>query len=319
MKFAYKLKTLKINKMTNETQKIQPAATAAPAPTQAQQPQVFSIEKLRGQVISNITAMIENKMLTAPTNYKEEIFFAFQMMADLPDIDKCEVKNICNEMAKIFRKGLCVTKKHCAMMVIKSKNSPTGKSLSVRDQYQGKEFIAKRDCGVVRVTPILRYQTDKFSSKYENGILKIEHEPAFMDGDEIIGGYCIVEYDNGKIEPRYYTKSELDKRRKKSQEETVWENRVAVGKVESRFWREWDREMYEKTLINATLTRIIDTSPDTIKEDDEEDENDVRQTNRYVDIDITPQSDPMAQQKPTKTIETQTGEIIISESEQVNL
>jgi len=298
--------------MSNETLK------TTTAETPAQTPQVFSIETLRGQVISSLEIMVKEKMLSAPPDYKEEIFFAFQIMADLPDIDKCTAKDICNEMVrKVFRKGLCVTKNHCAMMVINSKKSPTGKTLSIRDQYQGLEFVAKRDCGVLRSTPVLVYENDEFDADIVEGILTInKHKPNFKNQGEIIGGYCVVVYDNGIVQPRYYTKAELDKRRAKSQEETVWENRMPVGKVESRFWREWDREMYEKTLINATLKRIIETSPNTIKDDYDDAESDVKQTSRYVELEITPKKDPMAQQK---SVNTDTGEIVIPESEQVNL
>jgi len=298
--------------MSNETLKTTTAATPA------QTPQVFSIETLRGQVISSLEIMVKEKMISAPPDYKEEIFFAFQIMADLPDIDKCTAKDICNEMVrKVFRKGLCVTKNHCAMMVINSKKSPTGKTLSIRDQYQGLEFVAKRDCGVLRSTPVLVYENDEFDADIVEGILTInKHKPNFKNQGEIIGGYCVVVYDNGLVQAHYYTKAELDKRRAKSQEETVWENRMPVGKVESRFWREWDREMYEKTLINATLKRIIETSPNTVKNDYDDAKSDAKQTNRYVELDITPQKDPMAQQK---TVNVDTGEIVIPESEQVNL
>jgi recombinational DNA repair protein RecT len=305
--------------MANETKITQTGNTA---PLQQQTQQSFSIEKLRGQVLSNLEIMIKEKMLSAPPDYKEEIFFAFQIMAELPDIEKCTAKDICNEMVrKVFRKGLCVSKNHCAMMVMNSRKSPTGKALSIRDQYQGLEFVAKRDCGVIRSTPVLVYENDNFDYEYINGIIRINiHKPPLTDRGNLIGGYCIVEYQNNNIQPRWYDKKELDSRRNKSQEETVWENRMPVGKTESRFWREWEREMYEKTLINATLKRIIETSPNTIKDEYDEQENDVKQTNRYVDINITPQNDPLEQQKHIQNnVNSNTGEIIIPENEQVNL
>ena len=303
------------NQITQQT-----AATPAQQPTQ----QVFSIEKLRGQVISNLEIMIKEKMLTAPPDYKEEIFFAFQTMAELPDIDKCTAKDICNEMVrKVFRKGLCITKNHYAMMVINSKKSPTGKTLSIREQYQGLEFEAIRDCNVLRVTSVLVYENDEFDADIVEGILKVnKHKPNFKNQGELIGGYCVVVYDTDVVQTRYYPKAELDKRRAKSQEETLWENRMPVGKVESRFWREWDREMYEKTLINATLKRIIETSPNTVKDDYDEPENDVKQTNRYVDIDITPQQDPSEPQNQTSeigTLNTETGEIEFNDEKRVNV
>ena len=258
--------------------------------------QPFSLEKIRETVISSMTAMIEKKMICAPQNYKEEIFFAFQKLAELKDVDKCDVKNICNEMTKIFRNDLSVTKNHCALMVINSKNSPTNKALSMRWQYQGLVHVAKTKCGVKRVTPVLVFENDVFSAKYEDGILKIEHVPNFANGGKMIGGYCVVE--NGIIENRYYTREELDKRRGKSQKQTRWENGQAAGQTESNFWLEWEREMYEKTLINATLKRIIETSGDTATEgiNNDYDTIEIHQQepteHRVVDAEIIPQGEP---------------------------
>jgi recombinational DNA repair protein RecT len=213
--------------------------------TQAAQP--FSLEKIRETVIISMTAMIEKKMIVAPQNYKEEIFFAFQKLAELKDIEKCEVKNICNEMAKIFRNDLAVTKNHCALMVINSKNSPTGKALSMRWQYQGLIHVAKTKCGVKRVTPVLVFENDTFSALYDEGILKIEHIPNFSNGGKMIGGYCVVE--NGITECRYYTREELDKRRGKSQRQKVWENGVPKGETESNFWLDCVKCMKKRLLM----------------------------------------------------------------------
>jgi len=267
--------------------------------------QPFSLEKVRSTVIANIASMIENKMIAAPQNYKEEIFFAFQKLADLKDIDKCEVKNICNEMAKIFRNDLAVTKNHCALMVINSKNSPTGKALSMRWQYQGLTHVAKTKCGVKRVSPVLVFENDKFSARYEDGILKIDHVPNFANGGAMIGGYCVVE--NGITECRYYTRAELDKRRGKAQKQTVWENGKAAGQTESNFWLEWEREMYEKTLINATLKRIIETSGDTATDGINSDYETIEiheaepQEQRAVEAVIIQQDEPTV--KPINTVQ----------------
>lgn len=232
--------------------------TTAQLAAQQNGAQQFSIERVRDTVVTNISKMIESRMITAPTNYKEEIFFAFQKMSELKDIDKCDIKNICNEMAKVFRNDLAITKNHCALVVINSKKSATGKALSMRWQYQGLTHVAKKMCGVKRVSPVLVFEHDAFKAVYDEGILKVEHTPNFHDAGRMIGGYCVVQ--SNITECRYYTREELDKRRGKSQKQQVWENGRSVGETESNFWLDWEREMYEKTLINATLKRIIETS-----------------------------------------------------------
>jgi recombinational DNA repair protein RecT len=215
--------------------------------------------KVREQVILNISKMIENKLISAPDDYKEEIFFTFQKLSELKDIDRCETKNICNEIAKIFRNDLSVTKNQCSLFVINSKESSTGKALSMRWQYQGRLYVAKTKCGIKRVSAVLVYENDKFEARYVDGLLKIDHQPNFASRGEIVGGYCVIESNSG-IDARYYTIDELDKRRSLSQKQPVWENGRVVGQDESPFWKKWEREMYEKTLINATLNRIIESS-----------------------------------------------------------
>jgi len=65
---------------------------------------------------------------------------------------------------------------------------------------------------------------------------------------------------------RYYTLAQLEQRRDKSM------------KPKGNFW-EWEREMYEKTLINATLKRIIETSEEAGTSDlyNEPDQKEVRE------------------------------------------
>ena len=77
---------------------------------------------------------------------------------------------------------------------------------------------------------------------------------------------------------RYYTKAQLDQRRDKSM------------KPNGNFW-EWEREMYEKTLINATLKRIIETSPDAGATNlyDEPEQKEQRQV---IDVEVINQDEP---------------------------
>lgn len=139
------------------------------------------------------------------------------------------------------------------LFVQNDKDSPTGKSLRFGWQYQGLIFTAKQMCDVKDVIPVLINSEDEFSMHFENGVLKIDkHIPSFK-GD-IVGGYCVVEFNNGDVRPKYYTKADLDQRRDKS-----------MGK-NGNFWA-WEREMYEKTLINASIKRIIETHTDTEKDD----------------------------------------------------
>jgi recombinational DNA repair protein RecT len=214
---------------------------------------VYEPSKVRSEVIKQMESMSASKFVTLPETFKESVFFAMEKLSTMKDVDQVPSISVTKAFLKMFSNKLDFQKNHCYFFVQNDKESPTGKSLRFGWQYQGLIFTAKQMCDVKDIIPVLINSEDEFSMHFENGVLKIDkHVPTFK-GD-IVGGYCVVEFNNGDIRPKYYTKSELDQRRDKS---------MAKG---GSFWA-WEREMYEKTLINASIKRIIETHTDTEKDD----------------------------------------------------
>lgn len=239
--------------------------------------QKFNAKEIRTSVSTQLEQMQTQKYIALPENYKETVFFALDAMINLPMIDQADKASITKAFLNMFKNKLDYTKNHCYFFVQNDGKSNTGKSLRFGWQYQGLIAVAKSQCGVVDVKPVLVHENDDFKSHYEFGTLIIdEHVPTF-DGN-ISGGYCVVEYPNKEFLIRYYTKDELDKRRNASKS------------PRGNFWK-WENEMYEKTLINATLKRIIETSPDTqaIGLYDEPENKDEREVE---DADIIDQGNP---------------------------
>lgn len=213
----------------------------------------YNPASVRTEVIKQMESMAASKFVSLPESYKESVFFAMEKLSTLDDIDKIPSISVTKAFLKMFSNKLDFQKNHCYFFVQNDKDSPTGKSLRFGFQYQGLVAVAKSQCNVKDVIPVLINADDEFEMHYEYGVLKIDkHIPTFK-GD-IIGGYCVVEAENGDIRPKYYTKEELEKRREKSKAKN------------GAFWA-WDREMYEKTLINATIKRIIEMHTETEKED----------------------------------------------------
>lgn len=220
---------------------------------QENQVAVYEPTKVRSEVIKQMESMSASKFVSLPESYKESVFFAMEKLSTMDDIDKVPSISVTKAFLKMFSNQLDFQKNHCYFFVQNDKDSPTGKSLRFGWQYQGLVAVAKRTCDVKDIIPILINSEDEFAMHYENGVLKIDkHIPTFKG--EITGGYCVVEANNGDIRPKYYTKADLEQRRDKSK---------AKG---GSFWA-WEREMYEKTLINATIKRIIEMHTDTEKED----------------------------------------------------
>lgn len=214
---------------------------------------VYEPTKVRSEVIRQMESMSASKFVSLPESYKESVFFAMEKLSTLKEIDQVPSISVTKAFLKMFSNKLDFQKNHCYFFVQNDKDSPTGKSLRFGWQYQGLIFTAKQMCDVKDIIPVLINSEDEFSMHFENGVLKIDkHIPTFKG--EVIGGYCVVEFNNGDVRPKYFTKADLDQRRDKSQSKN------------GNFWA-WEREMYEKTLINATIKRIIETHTDTDKED----------------------------------------------------
>ena len=244
----------------------------------------------RGEIVKQLEQMQTAKFVSLPTDFKESVFFALEKITTLDDIDKVPTQYITKAFLNVFKNKLDYRKNHCYFFVQNDKTSPTGKSLRFGWQYQGIIHVAKSQCGVVtNPLPVLVYENDQFETHYEFGALIIDkHIPTF-EGN-IKGGYCVVEFDHSMRLIRYYTKAQLDQRRDKSQ------------KPKGNFW-EWEREMYEKTLINATLKRIIETSSET-GSDDLYNEPEIHEPRKVEDVEIVNQPDPSENNHSEKEPET---------------
>lgn len=232
----------------------------------------------RNEIVKQLEQMQTAKFVSLPDDFKESVFFALEKIASLDDIDKVPTPFITKALSKVFNNRLDYRKNHCYFFVQNDKTSPTNKSLRFGWQYQGLIHVSKTQCGVVaNPLPVLVYENDEFESHYEFGALIIDkHIPTF-EGN-IKGGYCVVEFNGSMRLIRYYTKAQLDQRRDKSQ------------KPKGNFW-EWEREMYEKTLINATLKRIIETSSET---DSSElyNEPEIKEGREIIDTEVIQQNEP---------------------------
>lgn len=240
----------------------------------------FNPSTVRGEVIKQMEQMQQHKFVDLPENYKESAFFALEKLASLDFIEQVPPSDITKTLINMFSNKLDFRKNHCYFFVQNDKNSHTGKSLRFGWQYQGLIHVAKEQCEVVDVTPVLVGKDDEFETHYENGALIIDkHIPTFEG--EIKGGYCVVEFNHGGRIIRYYTRAELDKRR------------GASKSPKGSFWA-WEREMFEKTLINATVKRIVETSSNSTVDESFYDDDQHKTGREVEDAEIIQQDEPKA-------------------------
>lgn len=237
----------------------------------------FNPASVRLEVSKQMEQMQTTKFVQLPDNYKESVFFAMDKLASLYEIEKVPTAEISKTLINMFSNKLDFRKNHCYFFVQNDKNSPTGKGLRFGWQYQGLIHVAKEQCNVQDVTPVLVSEEDEFETHYQEGALIIDkHIPTF--GEKIIGGYCVVLFNDGSKLIRYYTRAELDKRRNASKA------------PKGNFWA-WEREMFEKTLINATVKRIVETSSNTTVDDSFYEDNE-KEHREVVDAEIIEQGEP---------------------------
>lgn len=249
----------------------------AQATQQQQQQNIvrFEPQNIRAEVVKQMEAMQTNKFIKLPENYKESAFFAIEKLSNLPDIEKVPAIGITKALISMFSNKLDFQKNHCYFFIQNDKN--TGKSLRFGWQYQGLISVAKQTCDVREVTPVLVHESDVFKTHYQDGALIIdEHIPTF-EGN-LKGGYCVVDFNDKRKLVKYYPFAELQKRRGSSKSPN------------GNFWA-WEREMYEKTLINATLKRIIETSGEADTET-LYNEPETSEQREVVDAVIIPQNEP---------------------------
>ena len=232
----------------------------------------FEPQSIRSEVVKQMEAMQANKFVQLPENYKESAFFAIEKLANLQDIDKVPAIGITKALISMFSNKLDFRKNHCYFFVQNDKN--TGKSLRFGWQYQGLISVAKQSCGVVDVFPVLVYEDDLFKTHFQDGVLVVDEHISTFEGS-LKGGYCVVLMQGGYKIVKYYTKAMLDQRRDRSMAK------------QGQFWA-WEREMYEKTLINATLKRLIETSGEV----ESAPLYDEPENKTFVDAEIISQPDP---------------------------
>jgi recombinational DNA repair protein RecT len=241
-------------------------------------------QTVRGEVVKQMEAMQASKFIALPENYKQSAFFAIEKLANLQDIEKVPPMGVTKALISMFNNKLDFQKNHCYFFVQNDKNSETGKSLRFGWQYQGLMFVAKDQCEVLDVIPVLVHQKDEVEKRYENGnLIIVKHIPTFEG--EIVGGYCVVKQSGENI-IKYYTRAELDKRRDKSMAKN------------GQFWN-WEREMYEKTLINAVLKRIIETSAN-IQAENLYAEPDAVEPRKTIEVEVVQQPEPQTEPEQGK-------------------
>ncbi|HAZ26893.1 MAG TPA: recombinase RecT, partial [Algoriphagus sp.] len=145
-----------------------------------------------------------------------------------------------------------------------------GGKLQCDISYHGKELMAKRAGGVLKVTASAIYETDEFEFEVDadTGIKKIKNHKMTLDsigdGTKIKGAYAVVDYVDGRKEVTIMTKAQIL---------NAWNQRKGNGLTAAH--TKFTDEMACKTVRNRALKHAASTSDDAHLFEDM-DENEVK-------------------------------------------
>lgn len=179
----------------------------------------------------------------APKHFSESIPRLIQCFnvasRKTPALLECDPKSIVLSLAQSAAIGIFPnTPANRAYLI------PYKKECTLQISYPGLIELAMRTGLVAGVKGVAIYRNDEFDWQ-EGSVPKIVHRPSLLKrgGDEdIIGAYGLIQFRSGETQFRVLTLDDIKKRQA-----------MAFAKGESGPWKDWYREMVEKTGIKYTL------------------------------------------------------------------
>lgn len=230
-------------------------------------------EKVKDNILAFVQTAEADGKLQFPKNYSaiNALNSAWLYLKELVDKDNkpalevCSPASVAQSLMKMLTNGLSVIKDQCYFI-------PYGGKLQCDISYHGKELMAKRAGGVLKVSASAIYQTDEFEFEVdsETGIKKIiKHKmtlESIGDGTKIKGAYAVVDYVDGRKEVTIMTNAQIL---------NAWNQRKGNGLTPAH--TKFTDEMACKTVRNRALKHAASTSDDAHLFEDM-DENDSKET-----------------------------------------
>lgn len=208
---------------------------------------------LANQVLARVEALRASNALDIPKDYSpsnalKSAWLTLQTTKDKnnkPVLETCSQVSIANSLLDMVIQGLSPAKRQCYFIA-------WGDELSCFRSYHGTQAALKRLNGVTDVFAQVIYKDDVFEYELLDGniqIVKHEQKLENIDGDKIVGAYCII-VKNGKKFTEIMTKKQID---------VAWSKKRNAGNVQ----KEFPDEMAKRTVINRAAKRFVNTSDDS--------------------------------------------------------
>lgn len=201
-------------------------------------------------VLNSVMEYTSNNTLTLPSDYSVGNALKSAVLYLQQTVDKngkslmevCTKTSIAQSMLEMVLQGLDPSAKQCYFIV-------RGDKLTMMRSYFGSMRTLKRLPNIKDVWATVVYKGDIFKTGIEKGRdIVLEHETCFENRDnEIIGGYAVIEKNNGEKVYTIMTKKEID---------ACWNKSSSTSK---QVHKEYPQELTKRTLINRACKNYINS------------------------------------------------------------
>lgn len=209
----------------------------------------------------NIELMHESGDLSIlPSNVSYDSFRNAAVVAfqDSTKIQGCTQESIFRSLRKLAASGLVPDGREAALV-------PFKKECTAMPMVYGILKIARNTGGIKSIWGETVRKGETLKVWIEDGERKFDHQFDPLDRDEeVIGAYAVAKMDNGVVEFKSMTHSEIEKRRKAGASQMLWDNGRPTGKSDTPIgnWKDWYPEMSIKTLLHSLCKGLPLSSED---------------------------------------------------------
>lgn len=221
-----------------------------------------SLDIVKKDVVDVVSTKVrqfqEKGELDLPPNYSPEnamksAWLKLQETKDKngkPALEVCTKNSIANALLDMVVQGLNPAKDQCYFI-------PYGQELVCQRSYFGSMAVAKQMADVKDISASIVYKGDDFKYEIEKGKAKIVSHVQTLEsanGEEMIGAYCTLEFEDGREHTEIMTFKEI---------EQAWKQSKLYKENGNGTHQKFPAEMAKKTVINRACKKYINSSSDS--------------------------------------------------------
>lgn len=199
-----------------------------------------------------------------PSNISYEAFRNAAIVAyqENAQIMLCKPDTIFKALRKLAAAGLVPDGREAALVPFHTKD---GKVCTALPMVYGMLKVARNSGEVSSIWAEVVFEGEELRVWIESGERRFDHTyDPLKRGGTITGAYAVAKMKDGTIEFQAMSRDEIERRRKASANQKVWENGKPKGVSDTPLgiWADWYEEMAKKTVLHNLCKRLPLSSDD---------------------------------------------------------